>query len=203
VYHVDSVIYNREIVFSIVCQYGRPPMEVAHEGRVFSSRTLRRGSSDEQELKVLNERTLRSFGLVEGVSHTEFIKADVDGKFHFLETSARVGGAHIADLIEAATGINLWAEWAKIECSPEREYRLERTREEYAGLMISLAKQENPDLSAYNDSEVVWRLKKKYHAGLIFRSPAAERIEELMNSYTRRFYDDFFTSAPLPEKATE
>jgi biotin carboxylase len=178
-------------------------MEVAHEGRVFSSRTLRRGSSDEQELKKLNERTLTSFGLVEGVSHTEFIKSDADGKFYFLETSARVGGAHIADLVEAATGVNLWAEWAKIECSPASGYRLQQPRKEYAGLIISLAKQENPDLNAFNDPEIVWRLTKKYHAGLIFRSSAIERIEELIGSYTQRFYDDFFTSAPLPSKATE
>ena len=38
-----------------------------------------------------------------------------DGRLVFLETSARVGGAHIAELIEAATGVNMWAEWAKIE----------------------------------------------------------------------------------------
>jgi biotin carboxylase len=57
-----------------------------------------------------------------GVSHTEFIR-DERGvrlqpdqhQFLFLETSARVGGAFIADTIEAATGINLWREWARIE----------------------------------------------------------------------------------------
>ena len=52
--------------------------------------------------------------MVRGVSHSEFIQGR-DGKLYFLETAARVGGAHIADLVEAATGINLWAEWAKVE----------------------------------------------------------------------------------------
>lgn len=203
IYHVDSIIYKQEIVFSIVCKYGRPPMEVAHEGRVFSSRTVLRDSPDDDTLKSLNKLTLQSLGLIEGVSHTEFIKSDADGKFCFLETSARVGGAHIADLIEAATGLNLWAEWAKIECSSDGEYKVHQLRNDYAGLMISLAKQEWPDLNAYNDPEVVWRLKKKHHAGLIFRSPRQERVEELLNSYTDRFYPDFFTSAPMPEKATE
>ena len=69
--------------------------------------------------------------------------------------------------------------------------------------MISLAKQEWPDLQAYNDEEVVWRLNKKHHAGLIFRSSRQDRVEELLKAYTDRFYNDFFTSAPLPEKATE
>lgn len=203
IFHVDSIIYNKHVVFSIACQYGRPPMEVAHEGRVFSSRTILRGSPDERSLQELNKRTLTSLGLVEGVSHTEFIKSDADGQFYFLETSARVGGAHIADLIEQATGLNLWAEWAKIETAPAGEYTVAQPRNDYSGLMISLAKQEWPDLNAYNDDEVVWRLKKKFHAGLIFRSPRQERVEELLKNYTDRFYQDFFTSAPLPEKATE
>jgi biotin carboxylase len=203
IYHVDSIIYKREVVFSVVCKYGRPPMEVAHEGRVFSSRTILRGSPDENALQALNKLTLTSLGLVEGVSHTEFIKGDADGKYYFLETSARVGGAHISDLIEHATGLNLWAEWAKIETAPEGEYKVNQLRNDYGGLMISLAKQEFPDLNAYNDEEIVWRLKKQFHAGLIFRSPKQERVEELLKSYTDRFYNDFFTSAPLPDKATE
>jgi hypothetical protein len=154
-------------------------------------------------LQALNKLTLTSLGLVEGVSHTEFIKGDADGKCYFLETSARVGGAHISDLIEQATGLNLWAEWAKIETTPDGEYKVNQLRNDYGGLMISLAKQEWPDLNAYNDDEVVWRLNKKYHAGLIFRSLKQERVEELLKTYTDRFYNDFFTSAPLPEKATE
>lgn len=203
IYHVDSIIYKKEVVFSIVCKYGRPPMEVAHEGRVFSSRTVLQDSPDDDALKAMNKLTLLSLGLLEGVSHTEFIKGDADGKFYFLETSARVGGAHIADLIEAATGLNLWAEWAKIECSEDGKYKVNQLRNDYAGLLISLAKQEWPDMSAYNDPEVVWRMNKKHHAGLIFRSPRQERIEELLKSYTQRFYKDFFTSAPLLDKATE
>lgn len=202
IYHVDSIIYKKEIVFAIVCKYGRPPMEVAHEGRVFSSRTVLRDSPDDDALRAMNKLTLQSLGLVEGVSHTEFIKGDADDKFYFLETSARVGGAHIADLVEAASGLNLWAEWAKIECS-NGDYRVNQLRNDYAGLMISLARQEWPDMNAYNDTEVVWRLNKRHHAGLIFRSPEQKRIEQLLNSYTNRFYSDFFTSAPLPDKPTE
>ena len=38
---------------------------------------------------------------------------------YFLETSARVGGAHIVDVVEAATGINLWREWARVEIAGE------------------------------------------------------------------------------------
>ena len=57
--------------------------------------------------------------MMRGVSHTEFIKGE-DGRFYFLETAARVGGANIEQLVESASGINLWAEWAKLEIAYAR-----------------------------------------------------------------------------------
>jgi len=198
VYHVDSIVQDREVVFSIASQYGKPPMDVAHQGAVFTTKTMRYGSDDEQALLALNKRVLKSMGHVGGVSHTEFIKGG-DGQFYFLETSARVGGANIVELVEAATGINLWEEWAKLEIQGAA-YRLPEVRKDYAGLLVSLAKQDYPDTSAYNDSEVYWRMKKLHHVGLVVRSPKEERIDELMKNYTERFYHDFFASQPAPEK---
>jgi biotin carboxylase len=201
IFHVDSILVNKQILFSIVSKYGLPPMEVSHEGRVFMTRTIRRGSDDESALQTLNRSVLPSLGLMQGVSHTEYIKAKSDGKFYFLETSARVGGAHIVELIEGATGMNLWSEWAKLETSDDvLAYRPDVVRQEYAGLMVSLAKQQWPDLSAYNDPEIYWKIKKEFHAGLVVRSADVERIEALMSGYTDRFYQDFFTSAPPKEK---
>jgi hypothetical protein len=201
VFHVDSIVYDNKVFFAVVSQYGKPPMEVAHEGRVFSSHTVLRGSPDEIELQRENNAVLNAMGIKCGVSHTEFIKRHDNGTFIFLETSARVGGANIVDLVEAATGVNLWIEWAKIEVRPN--YSLVGHRNEYAGLLISLAKQEWPDMSGYNAQEVVWRLQKQNHAGLIVRSPHYERVEELMKEYTERFYKDFFATQPLPAKATD
>ena len=86
-------------------------MEVSHNGGVFTSRILDRESALAQDLLRCNERVMRTFGMRRGVSHTEFIQAAADGQIYFLETSARVGGAHVSDLIEAATGLNLWEEW--------------------------------------------------------------------------------------------
>jgi biotin carboxylase len=94
--------------------YGTPPLEVTTGGGVFTTRLLPRSSETERQLHQLNEKVLRTFGLQNGVSHTEFIRSREDGTFYFLETSARVGGANIADLIEAGTGMNMWAEWAKV-----------------------------------------------------------------------------------------
>lgn len=205
IYHVDTIVYENEIRFALASQYGKPPFEVAHSGRVFTSRTVLHGSEIEQKLLALNEKVIKAMGLLRGVSHTEFIEADEeDGEIYFLETSARVGGAHIADLVEAASGINLWREWAKIEIQRGvGDYEYEQVKNNYAGIIQSLAKQEWPDLTNYNDPEVIWKLNKRFHAGLIICSDKPEKIEELLNSYTERFYNDFFATAPMKEKPSD
>ncbi len=201
IYHVDSIIYENEMRFALASKYGKPPFEVAHSGRIFSSSTVKRGSATDQKLLEMNEKIIKAMGLVRGTSHTEFIEADEDGKIYFLETSARVGGAHIADLVEAASGINLWREWAKIEIlRGEGEYKYPEVKNDYAGIIQSLAKQEWPDLSTYNDPEVTWKLNKRYHAGLIVKSPHQKRVEELLANYSERFYKDFFTTQPMKDK---
>jgi biotin carboxylase len=202
IFHVDSIISDGEVIFAEAHKYGQPPIDVAHAGGIFTTSTIERGSAEEQSLLALNRDVMRAMGHVRGVSHTEFIKAHVDGRFYFLETSARVGGANIVELVEAATGVNLWAEWAKIEIAGRAKgYELSAHRRDYAGIVISLAKQECPDTSAYREDEIVWRLNKRHHAGLIFASPSRARVETLMNDYTRRFYQDFYTSQPLSKRS--
>ena len=204
IYHVDSIIYENEIRFAIASQYGRPPFEVAHEGRVFTSRIIERGSKKEQQLLEMNKKLLRSLGMLRGVSHTEFIESDEDGKFYFLETSARVGGANLSELVLAASGINLWREWAKIEIlGGEGEYQYPEVQDYYAGIITSLAKQEWPNLSSYNDPEIVWRLNKAYHAGFVIRSKHIGIVEQMLEKYTERFYKDFFTSATMKERPSD
>jgi len=202
IFHVDTITYEKELLFSIASKYGRPPMDVSHEGDIFTTRTLPEGSPEEQALRSLNQQVLKAFGMVRGVSHSEFIQGR-NGKLYFLETAARVGGAHIADLVEAATGINLWAEWAKVEIAGgQKPYQVAPKRNDAAGLLISLARQEFPDTSAYTDPEIVWRMNKKHHAGLIVRSTDLKRIEELIWNYAQRFRQDFFAYAPPKDKPT-
>jgi biotin carboxylase len=201
VYHVDSIVSENEIVFAVPHKYGAPPMNTAHEGGVFITRKLPRESQEAQALHQINKELIAALGLVRGVTHAEFIRGREDGRYYFLETAARVGGANIAEVVEAATGINLWAEWAKVEIGlDEKKYVLPEHRDDYSGILISLARQEHPDTSAYNDPEIVWRMDKKYHAGLIVASPDPQRVEDLLNSYAERFVNDFLAVAPLPDK---
>jgi biotin carboxylase len=203
IYHVDSVVNNREVVFSAVSKYGLPPMDVAHGGGVFMTRTVPRNSPDAQALEALNRDLLHTLGLVRGVTHTEFIKGAHDGRFYFLETAARVGGANIAEVVEAATGVNLWREWARLEIAGEHgAYEVPPAREDYAGIVISLARQECPDTSLYDDPEIVFRLDKRHHVGLLVASRDPSRVEELLADYTRRFVKDFTATLPVPDKPT-
>ncbi|GAB4341174.1 MAG: ATPase [Flammeovirgaceae bacterium] len=200
VFHVDSLVYDGKIIFARAHQYMNPPMEVAHEGRVFRSYTMEYGSDDEVQLQEINKNLLKAFGMEMGASHTEFIKHN--GKYYFLETSARVGGANIVEMVEASSGINLWAEWAKMEImGGGGVYKLPKVKKDYAGIIVSLAKQQKPDTSAYNDPEIYWRKQDMdFHAGLIVSSKKLERVKELLDNYAKRFYQDFFITVPLAEK---
>ncbi len=202
VYHVDSLVFAGQVRFARAHGYLDPPMQVAHEGGIFCSTTVDYGSSLEDRLLELNQAVIESTGLRRGVSHTEFIQAE-DGQFFFLETSARVGGANIAEMVEASSGLNLWAEWACLEALHNgEEYRLPEVRHDHAGIIISLARQQAPDTSRYDDPEIVWRLKKRHHVGLIVRAGELPRIHQLLEQYSQRFMSEFHAVQPLPEKPT-
>ncbi|MFZ0036895.1 MAG: hypothetical protein WAK91_05715 [Candidatus Acidiferrales bacterium] len=203
VFHVDSIVSERKVVFAEAHAYGKPPFETAHHGGVFTTRTLPRSSVDSKALLKINKELIEALGLVRGVTHAEYLRAHGDGRFYFIEIAARVGGAYIADVVEAATGVSLWREWANIEIGGGKEpYTLPEQRREYAGVILSLARQAEPDTSSYTDPEIQLRVKKHHHAGFVLKSPKADRIKELLESYVLRFRDDFMATQPIPDRPT-
>ncbi len=197
VYHVDSLIVHGKVVFARASKYMSPPMAVSHDGGIFRSHTLPEDGEESIALVYWNQQLMDRFGMRNGAAHTEFIRAFADGQYYFLETSSRVGGANLAEMVEAASGINLWAEWAKMETLAVGEsYTLPEVRHDQAGIIISLARQQQPDTGAYSDTEIDWRMGKEYHAGLIVKSPDPERIIHLLNQYAERFMHDFHATAP-------
>jgi hypothetical protein len=178
-------------------------MNVAQGGGVFTTYTVPRGSEADAGLRENNRELIAALGLVRGVAHAEFIQAYEDSEFYFLECAARVGGAYINEMVEAATGINLWREWARIEIAGgDGSYRLPAVREEYAGVVLSLARQEDPDTAAYNDPEIFLRIKRHHHAGLVLRSSDPGRVPALLESYARRFAEEFMAVEPPRDKPT-
>lgn len=202
VYHVEGVSWNGEVLFAAPHKYGHPPMQTMHRGGVFTTRSLPPDSEDAKGLVAIHRATLKALGMTSGVTHTEFIKSRQDGRFYFLETAARVGGAYIAELVEFAKGLNPWVEWARVEVATVlgMEYCLPKLKDGFAGSVISLAKQAEPDMSGYTDPEIVMRLKKHHHAGLLVESASAARVEALVEEYGARFLEDFSASQPVPDK---
>jgi hypothetical protein len=203
VYHVDSIVSERAIVFAQCHRYRRPILGVVQGGGLFGSRTVPYGSDDERKLLAFHAETLSALGLVRGVAHTEFIKSQIDGKFYFLETGARVGGAHIADLVYQETEVDLWAEWAKLEIPHGKwGYPPPARKNHHAGIIISLSKDKNPDMSAYTDADIVWKLDMDHHAGLVVRCPDEATLDRRMDELEQRIAADFMAVLPPTEKAT-
>jgi biotin carboxylase len=204
VYHVDSISYNGRVIFLWCSQYLSPPFDVAHGGGIFRSVTVPFDSSEEHALETLAVDLLKAFGLRHSASHTEMIRCHEDGKYYFLETSSRVGGAHLSEMVEASSGINLWKEWAKMEAAEARGegYKLPPLRRDYSGIIISLTRQEYPDLTQFDDPEIVWRMDEPYHIGLVVRAKTREKVIELLDKYAGVIQHDYHASAPAPNKPT-
>ncbi len=198
IYHVDTLTLDGKAVFASVAQYLSTPWDVAHGGGIFRSVICEHGGADEKALLKHNAAVMKAFGMRYSASHTEFIKSNEDGKFYFLETASRVGGAHIAEMVEAATGINLWGEWARLESAVANgtKYVLPPTKRLYGGIINSLSRHRHPDTSAFNDPEIAWRLDKVHHIGFIVTSDSRERILALLDDYARRIGADFHAQMP-------
>lgn len=204
VFHVDTLVFGNEVRFAIASAYGRPPFDASHGGDVFTTRILPRKDALATSLVADCKKVLAAMRLVRGASHTEFIRANADGQLYFLETAARVGGAHIADMLDAGTGLNMWREWAKIELAGEDgSYDVRASREEYAGLLVALAREERPDTRSFADPEVVWRMDKKFHIGLVVRSASTERVDTLLADYRERIRRDVLAFVPPPARPGE
>ena len=201
VFHVDSVVSAGKVVAAGVSQYGTTPFSISHSGGVFTSSIISYRSKGRKALEKLNAQLLCAFEYQQGVSHAEFLQSETDGQFYLLEVAARVGGAYIANVLEQAAGFNLWREWAKLATSTiDNPYRPPKVRKAYAGITLALANTELPDTSHYNDSEIVYRVNKPRHVGLIFSSSKQKRVDELMANYTERITSDFLAVQPAKER---
>ena len=107
-------------------------------------------------------------------------------------------------MVEHSSGINLWAEWAKIETAKATggTYKLPKPRKDYTGIIVSLIKYQHPDYSGFTDEEICWKMHKDYHIGMIIKSNKRDRILTLLDQYAERVFQNFHASAPVPDKPT-
>ncbi|MCC6329947.1 MAG: ATP-grasp domain-containing protein [Acidobacteria bacterium] len=201
VYHVDSIVEDGKVLAAGVSKYGTPPFSVSHYGGVFTTSIVPYKSNERKELESLNKKLLEAFKYERGVSHAEFLHSADNGKFYLLEVACRVGGAYIANVLEHACNFNLWREWAKLEtATDENPYKLPKLRKDFAGVALALANQDHPDTSHYTDEEIVYRVSKPKHVGMIFYSKKEKRLEQLLTAYSERISSDFLAVAPAKER---
>jgi len=201
VYHVDCLVFDHKIVFTSCSQYLSPPMKVSHDGGVFRTKTLDENSPEYKELKKINQKVLDKFKIKYGATHSEYILGD-DGQYYFLETSSRVGGAHISDMVEAATGINIWREWAKLENAllHKKNYEVKASQYFFSGLVIALTNDKNPDTNPYQNPEVLKFISKDYHIVIVYQSDNPEKIQQRLDEAAEKITENLLNILPPTEK---
>src|SRR5581483_8998711 len=70
IYHVDAVTSERQVVFSAVSRYGKPPMQVMYEGDVFGARIV--ALEEASPLKLVAVTTCLIWALAVPYSGTSF-----------------------------------------------------------------------------------------------------------------------------------
>ena len=116
-----------------------------------------------------------------------------------------MGGDYTSDLVEVSTGVNLWREWARLEVCKLRgeNYPTPESFQSYAGSVQCRTLAADPDTVAFNDAEIVLRIKKHHEAGLIVRSDKPERVKKLLEEYSRELARRFLASPPPAEPPEE
>lgn len=192
VFHVDALVWKGEVTFALVSRYGTPPLAALQGRGVFSTQVLHRENPDAVALRELNAQVTRVMGRTSGPTHTEFIRGE-DGSYHFLETAARVGGGNIDRLIEAATGLVIWREAARLELADLRGelYKLPEMFGGYAGMIVAPSRIPYPDTSAYTDPEIRFRPRLREFVSLIVGASVPEQVDTLLSEYAERFVRDF------------
>jgi hypothetical protein len=109
---VASIVNDGSVVFSVALQQGQGT-EAAE-----TLATVDRGSRDWLELTAIDAGLAPSLGMVRGIACARFVRR---GNRHlFEEIAAGPGDNGIDRVVRAATGIDLWQEWARLELADLR-----------------------------------------------------------------------------------
>jgi hypothetical protein len=198
-FYVDAIVSECDAKFSVVRQCGKRPLRVGPTGGVVITQTVDCESRDAKRLMAINRELAPSLGMVRGVTHAEFLRSHADGSFYFLEIGAGVGSPFLAQVVEAATGVNLWREWAKLEIGDLRQtaYKSPGGVEGYAGSVMCPVQGPWPDLDSFADPSIVARIRNDRLAGLIVHADGAEQVQKLIETYRLQFERELSTAEDL------
>jgi len=122
---------------------------------------------------------------VRGVTHARYLRGHGDGKYYFLEIAGGVAGTFTAQAVEAASGVNLWREWARLEVGWLRgeTYVPQESYETHAGCVVSPSSTE-PELACFRAPEIEAWLKNGLYSGLLLRDGSLARVGELLEQFS-------------------
>ena len=89
IHHVDGIVAGGVVRFAECHAYGRPTLQVAQQGGVFTTRTMDWESVLAHQLRVLHGQVVAALGMENGVTHVEFIVGP-EGSPVFLVGASRV-----------------------------------------------------------------------------------------------------------------
>jgi len=86
VFHVDSVVSERRILFAEAHAYGAPPSTFRTVEASSRRAHFPRDAAETLQLKELNRKLMQVPDWFRGVTHAEFLKAHATGKIYFLKS---------------------------------------------------------------------------------------------------------------------
>ena len=184
VYRVSAVLCEGRVLFSVVCHMAMTQTGERLQNGAQASFVVPRESRAWMELTALNAGLAPALGMARGVTEAEFLRTG-DGRWLFLEITAPVCAPWSVEVVEAASGVNLWREWARLEAAQIRgeNYLLPESWDYYAGHLSDLRPQEQEELEVLRDRSIVLRTDDR---GLLLRSEKPEPIIRLVDSFLHR-----------------
>jgi hypothetical protein len=187
-FSVQSILSERRVVFSVVLRHtllagGTPRVD-----------TVDRSSRDWMELTALNGGLAPSLGMVRGVTEATFVRPQRPGReahYFFDQIMAGVGFGVAAQVTEAASGLNLWREWARLEVAHLRatNYVPNEWFDHYGASLewpVGMVAADAGELAA---REVHSRTQDQQRERILFKSSRLERVQALAGGLAGKIAD--------------
>jgi hypothetical protein len=181
---VESIVSEYRVVFSVVHRHSKWTGEA--DANVIE--TVDRASRDWVELTALNGGLALSLGMVRGVAQASFVRSPADGRYQFKGIEATIGGEGVDRLTEAATDLNLWREWARLEiaCLRGQDYVPSEWLEHYAMSLRLPAGLLSLESSELKGVEVRYREPVDGQEEITMRSAWLEKLAQVAGGFKQK-----------------
>lgn len=181
-YIVASILSERRVVFSLVVR------RVKLAGGLEAIEVVDRMSRDWMELTALNAGLAPSLGMVRGLTEAHFVRRSQLGGYCFERIAPCPGASGVTEVVEAASELSLWREWARIEVAQLRgtNYIPSQWFDHYAASLTWPAGRIAADAAEFSAKELFSREQMASEERVTFRAPRGERVQQLIRDLSAR-----------------